>query len=296
MQKECKICGKYFDTDNKQRLCCEDCSAHYNSRRYQYQKASEKNRATYYDPQIIERDCEVCGKHFKTISKLLFSVTDDDNRKHVFCSQSCKEDYKRAHATCDECGCPLADKPYSSVDHYHFCSEECRSVYARKMAIKNGNLHICSQCGREFIRKSGTFCSKECSKNALNTGWRTEKSPGEPKIVQVEEHCPVCMTTHTVNYPSGKVRTNPLDACCSEKCKTKYGSFLERKKKKESSDITKTLQKAREDRQKPSEALCTTCKVPYKQCERMQSNFRILPEGAHYNKDGVLTICPKYKK
>lgn len=294
MQKECKICGILFDTDNKQRLCCEDCSAHYNSRRYQYQKATEKNIATYYEPQIIERDCEVCGKHFKTISKLLFSVTGDDNRKHVFCSNSCKEDYKRAHAVCDECGCSLADKPYSSVDHYHFCSEECRNIYTRKIAIENGNLHNCLQCGKEFIRKGGTFCSNECYKKALENGWRPEKAPVKAKVVSVEEHCPVCMTTHTVNYPSGKVRANPLDTCCSEECRAKYSSFLERKKQKESCDIEEMLKKERDN--KPKEALCTTCKVPYKQCERMQSNFRILPEGAHYNENGALIICPKYKK
>ena len=41
--------------------------------------------------------------------------------------------------------------------------------------------------------------------------------------------------------------------------------------------------------------LCATCRVIYKNCERMQSDFRIIPEGAHYNAKGVLTVCPKYK-
>ena len=40
--------------------------------------------------------------------------------------------------------------------------------------------------------------------------------------------------------------------------------------------------------------LCGICKTPYLDCERMQSNFRIIPKGAKYV-DGKIQYCPKYR-
>ena len=41
MQKECAICGIIFDTENKNRKYCDDCSAHTRSRREEYSRAMQ---------------------------------------------------------------------------------------------------------------------------------------------------------------------------------------------------------------------------------------------------------------
>lgn len=309
MEKECKICGKFFETDNKRKLCCDDCSSHYSSRRYEYEKGVEKSIKRMHEPKVLEGDCEECGKHFRTIEKLLFAI-EDKKQKHIFCSDKCMKKYAHDHATCDECGCSLADKEYHFYAYHNFCSEECRASYERKAAIKAGMLQTCLYCGKEFIRREGKFCSRNCYLAAVKEGWQNTPVPVE--YVTRKERCPVCGKVHEVTYRAGtnlqKVDASP----CSPECRAKYSEKMKmlRKQatKKNSQNSPKELQSnsfmvskkpknppAEKTERKPDESLCATCKVCYLSCERMKSNFRILPEGAHYNDKGILVECPKYK-
>ena len=296
MEKECKICGKFFETDNKRKLCCDDCSSHYSSRRYEYEKGVEKSIKRMHEPKVLEGDCEECGKHFRTIEKLLFAI-EDKKQKHIFCSDKCMKKYAHDHATCDECGCSLADKEYHYYAYHNFCSEECRASYERKAAIKAGMLQTCLYCGKEFIRREGKFCSRNCYLAAVKEGWQNTPVPVE--YVTRKERCPVCGKVHEVTYCAGtnlqKVNASP----CSPECRAKYSDQM-KVARKHLSSVSKSASKqtppAVKNERKPNESLCATCRVCYANCERMKSNFRILPEGAHYNNKGILVECPKYKE
>lgn len=295
MQKECGICGKFFETENKNRKYCDDCSTHYSMRKREYEKGlRESIRNIPKEPEVYDYTCEMCGKNFKTIPKLLFYITEDENNKmtrHEFCSKKCKDKYKHIHATCDECGASLADKPYNVNAQKHFCDEKCKFEYEKKIAIQNGNLYTCLRCGKEFIRKDGVFCGKECYDAAIASGWRPKMK--KPEHIIRTEVCPICKQKREVHYEKNK-DTNITVRPCSKECMDRYITYKKKQDAIKKAEIKKK-EMEKQEQNKPQEALCASCKTPYKQCERMQTNFRVLPKGAHYNENGILTICPKYK-
>ena len=300
-EKECEICGKFFQTDNKLRKLCDDCSAHYNSRRRDYDRCLRDSKRRLDEPEVIECTCCECGKKYKTIPKLLIKYTEDKTRwgetTRIFCSPSCKKAYRKRYLkntqVCKYCGEPLKDKPFYDPDTDYtdnqYCSQEHKDLYKRKVAEEMGMVRICQNCGKEFIRKDGYFCSQKCSREAQKNGW-VSPSRIEPKKFVHYFTCPVCGLQYerhsNMQQPPAEVYS---ERPCSEECKEKY-----RTKQKEKKQQKLSTARAKKVANKPSENLCATCKVSYKDCERMQSNFRILPKGAHYDKKGMLVVCPKY--
>lgn len=45
----------------------------------------------------------------------------------------------------------------------------------------------------------------------------------------------------------------------------------------------------------PTMDICAVCRVSNKDCERVQSDFVIIPEGARFNKNGKISECPNFK-
>ena len=45
----------------------------------------------------------------------------------------------------------------------------------------------------------------------------------------------------------------------------------------------------------PTMDICYLCRVKNKDCERIQSDFVIIPEGARFNKNGKICECPNFK-
>lgn len=45
----------------------------------------------------------------------------------------------------------------------------------------------------------------------------------------------------------------------------------------------------------PTMDICAVCRVNNKDCERVQSDFIIIPEGARLNKNGKICECPNFK-
>lgn len=288
MEKCCEVCGKYFETQNGNRKLCDECSKDQNARR-NMNFALERSKKTYYEPKPETFTCFVCGKEFMTIRKLLLSKDF-----HVFCKEKCLNEYKKDTAICLECGNLIkgseGESSYDSGNwHTWFCCKNCEEKHDRKSKLSKGwKDRTCAFCGKNFFKKEGTFCSKECYEAAVKKGWR----PGVSTKMAYVKHgkCRVCGKVFQRTYYGKQPDGMPL-LLCSKECADKERFTFKEERKKE------TLERKQQKRLKSiqKDGLCLSCKTPYPDCERMQSNFRIIPNGAKYNGNGVLVECPKYK-
>lgn len=307
-EKECVICGRLFTTPTKKRMYCDDCLHHQKRNTKDIAFAQARARA-YMGPKVLEFECSECGTKFKSIRKLLFSVSaqsSPDGKAHDFCSDKCRSVFKHRYATCRWCGKSLADNPNYDPHNWYswYCDDKCREEERWDIARKTDNLHTCPICGKEFIDKKTTFCSKECYREAVNRGWDFSAGEPAPKVVKRKCECPVCHRRWIKTYinPTKDGLSKPV--VCSKAC---AGVFAKRlvKEKAEKERLLAEAARHTEEEKKQKELreqirkeidLCASCKVSYKDCERMQSEFRVIPEGARYNERGKLVECPKYKQ
>ena len=317
MEKECEICGVFFETQNKNRKYCDVCRYHPDQKKKRMEKAyaeSKRRMTGVIPPPEFKGICSWCGEvffHPQHARYNLGSYESHDGKEHVFCSKKCKYNYIKHYAVCKFCGKSLADsdsydpsKPYTK-----FCSKDCKEKYKIKIAKENGTFHICENCGNPFIRGDGTFCSKKCYSDAIKNGWKpartqTGKPEKTPVMITRIEQCFVCGKKRTRQYTQQQIEENrngPF-CLCSEKCKQAYPAVLARRKKivgdKEKlmhSSMPNTKKQAAKKHKAAEMDLCATCKVPYVDCVRMQTEFRVLPKGAHYNNHGRLVICPDFR-
>ena len=310
MEKECKLCGSFFKSNNKQRLYCDDCQKNTETKKRQLTRAYRESKERLDDRKTYDYDCDQCGKTFLAVRGL-------EHRKqgNIFCSSACKGQWIKDHTTCIRCGKILSDSTYYDPNIWQsaFCDKECHDKYLYEEAKKRGDVKNCQQCGKEYVSKNKYFCSKECMEKAKASDWRpycgepVVRDPDfvpEPKTIQRREKCVGCKRERTRTYTLPLPDSLPLWAC-SKECKERYlaaikaekksfNRYLKRigKTKEEYMEAQKGTQKPQKPTQK--EHICAICKTSYADCERMQSDFRVLPKGAHYNNQGVLVECPKF--
>lgn len=234
MQKECKICGAFFDTDRSNRIYCDDCSKHYTQRKREYTNAYAASKRRMYEPEVIEEECEQCGKKFKTIHKLLITY-----KSHKFCSNKCMNDYIQERAVCSVCGKSMKGNPRFNADNTvgaQYCSDECEQKGRYEIAKRNGWVHVCAHCGKEFIRQTGIFCSQECHRAALKAGWRPEKKPVVKRkeirkndVVMRNQRCAICGNTVLTECKISEIDPDKM-FICSDRCQGAYDRWLARKK------------------------------------------------------------------
>lgn len=60
------------------------------------------------------------------------------------------------------CGYCKTEYTYTKKSRRKFCSHDC---FAKNRAAESAlrNLKKCPQCGKEFVRKDGVYCSRECN-------------------------------------------------------------------------------------------------------------------------------------
>ena len=161
-------------------------------------------------------------------------------------------------------------------------------------------MYTCQHCGKSFVSKKNVayFCSIECSKAAVKAGWKSpvtleRQAAAEKAKVRVELTCAECgnkfIKVYKDKIAAMQEQQMNIKQYCSDSCrKTSWNKERE---------YLKSLKKASSPKQtSPTKSLCASCKTCYKDCERMQSNFRISPKGARYNNNGVLIECPKYTR
>ena len=82
------------------------------------------------------------------------------------------------------------------------CSDTCKEKWAWVIARKNGTVHTCPNCGKEFIKK-GTYCSQGCYQEFM----RKKKAEAERRKAAGLKLCPVCGKEFSGN-----------EICCSPEC------------------------------------------------------------------------------
>lgn len=276
--KECKACGSLFEPTSSTQLYCTDCGSHGLRIKQQYdnQVARSIRYQQLYSPTVFEHTCKVCNKLFKTTY---------DNR-HI-CSNRCATNASKLKIRCTNCSTPFTDIfeldgiPDNEIyKRNHFCSEQCKQEFEYNKYPER----ICKQCGKLYRNKNQHFCCRDCQIAYTHTHKKPKTQP-IPKRKPTYK-CNICnkicakpifrqdCQSHTCNIP-----------ICSDICLDIYNKQIK--------------QKANEDRNQrlqdyiAKNGMCAICNVSYKDCERMQSDFRIIPKGAKYI-DNKIKVCPKF--
>lgn len=314
-EKECEVCGAYFTTEYKTQKYCDKHKKNGARSTRVVEKQIEKIGRLYGQPRLKTYKCEYCGREHSAPNRLLTKLcispaSSWDGERHYYCCTEHVDADRHDHSTCSNCGKSLkgCDYGYSPYREFNFCSEECEKEHELRRYRSNGWVHTCERCGKEFVRKTekAYFCSNECYRAAKKDGWESQDTIERNRLRDVEAKkiysitctCDFCKKSYTVTRKSKTSAIEYQSASlhfCSPNCSKSYWINV-----KEAEEIEKSIEDRLELKKKSSkktstEPLCTTCKVSYKDCERMQSNFTILPEGAHYNSNGVLCECPKYR-
>ena len=140
---------------------------------------------------------------------------------------------------------------------YHYCTRTCEAEHKKKLAVERYGVKKCLQYGKEYVSKNKYFCSGEC-RNRYRYRYR-EMHPGQRQSRKAKPVLPPLPVLPAVPKVSA----------------------TDRRRKEQEAYIRQN-------------GLCGICKTPYLDCERMQSNFRIIPKGAKYV-DGKIQYSPKYR-
>ena len=257
-ERECEACGAFFIPHTVNQIYCPECGRNGAriARRVQAQIEFGKALDRFYNPVIYDHICEQCGKPFKSTSENI-----------RYCSNRCRKQARKEALTCDNCGIHLIDLFPDIPDQelnkqYHYCSESCKQKHKEKLAVQKYGVKTCIQCGKTYSSSNEKFCCRNC----MQTYKQTHKT-----------------------VPMRPVKQKP-PISYSEQTKKALQAF----KEKQAHQIPAEQRKQQmQDDYVRENGLCSICKTPYPDCERMQSNFRIIPKGAHY-KDNKIMICPKY--
>lgn len=284
MEKECQICGIFYEAKKVNQKYCPNCSQRSTTAKKQLErhiKESISRCGTGTTKQPQNNCCKNCKKIFITYEWHPGEVV------HEFCSRNCREKYNIAHTFCMQCKKPMSETENQKDVHNHpwFCCQECRQKYRWKIAKEQGEIHVCPECGKEFVKKS-KFCSKEC----YRIYQKKQKIKIRHDMQTVIKSCLICQKDFECSVHNLQI---PL---CSDECKKKYRKQVQLINAKKKEEIIK---KKKEDKEKEYQdyisknGLCSICFTSYCDCERMQSGFRLSPKGAVF-KGSLVVKCPKF--
>ena len=325
--KECEICGVWYTPKTVRSKYCPQCSTHSGWKIRQMNHAIKDSIARNgtgrsFTPQ--DCTCEYCGKSYVRY------IYKQDKR---FCSSACKKEYEYANTFCHVCGKPMIETDIRKTmnGNIWLCSPECKETFRWEKARKEGTVRICPNCGKEHIT-ANTYCCRACYSEDLQKQKelrKKRKAAGLKECPVCHKEFPVkegvggycsekCLKSVQKTEPHalrkclncGRTFDCPaslmIEPTCSPECRTQY-----RKKKKEEAERARikkmhSVSKAQERIQKKREkgdrrgefvrknGLCSICKTPYKDCERMTSDYTASPKGASF--EGSLVVrCPKFR-
>lgn len=173
-EKECEICGVWFQPTRSYQKYCPDCG-HKSEKKKMYMEKNIRISLAKYGtgrkPAEHEAECENCGKVFFYYGP-----------KRRFCSKGCRIQYGIEHTFCKNCGKPMTDTEnpeYTESDW--FCSDSCKAKYEWQLAEKEGRIRTCPNCGKQFIDKNTTYCSRDCY-----SAWiKTHKQNHKPLLLRL---------------------------------------------------------------------------------------------------------------
>lgn len=277
-EKECEICGKWFQPNRSNQKYCEDCRQYSSRKRDRMNRNIEHSirmRGTGQAPVKYDCKCAECGKEFVSW-----------NHPRDFCSNQCASQYRIEHTRCAQCGKLMIDTndQRDVLGHKWFCSDECKHAHRWQVAKSKGMVKTCPQCHKEFIGNN-KYCSEDCYRAYIK-----EHGVQHKPIPTIRVNCAICGKSFNC-----RINQTALPIC-SKACKDRY--FQSNKEFRE--QYIAEQQAAEEAKRKQARekyieenGLCSICKTHYKDCERMSSNFRIKPKGAMY-KNSKIVSCPKF--
>jgi hypothetical protein len=227
MQKECAICGIIFNTENKNRKYCDDCSAHTRSRRDEYERALARSYWRTYEPELHSGVCAQCKKAFKIPTDLLDrpEVKERTQGELEFCSKRCLVDWRHERGLCTNCGAPIDELSGFLPDDLlgrKFCSNRCKYRYMRQEKLSITSLRKCICCGKTFVSNTGLFCGKRCLKKWRDMGgtfsFRTSNVVGD--VLVRRQRCDVCgKWTNSIHMLPQEYDYVFPPCACSRKCR-----------------------------------------------------------------------------
>jgi len=311
-EKECEACGAFFIPYRSNGKYCPSCSSHSDRVKQKVERQIRKNIKKYgygTAPKEIKNICKECGKIF------ISYVHPKD-----FCSKECGSTYRIKHTFCGYCHKPMTETEniYDVNGKTWFCCEECSEKNKWDNARKLGEVKICPNCGKEFIKKS-TYCSKECYIDHMH---KKKRESSRRKAAGLKL-CPVCGkefagegVTCSNECKKKKLASEPcvirkcivcgktfkcpvsrLDESfniCSDICQKKLSIVMEKEKQQKQEEQMRLEKKKRQEYINKN-GLCSICKTSYVDCERMQSGFRCYPKGSSC-KGNLVIKCPKFTR
>ena len=256
MEKECEICGCFFDTDKKNRKYCDDCSAHTEARRREYEAAARRVYWRTYEPKTYQGTCPQCGKEFKALARRVVRQSNPEGGDDLaFCSKRCRKEWLHSRDLCDHCGAPLDGggvRP-EELPGWKFCSESCMNLHLKEERLRIGEIRTCEFCGRRFMNGNSRFCSESCYRKFRSKKW---KSNHVSRLIRRffirRETCCVCGASGESIHPL------PLEYgykfpryACSYSCKAVLDKWDRQKRERQDREKQKGLQE--EGQQKTQE-------------------------------------------
>lgn len=270
---ECGICGAFFIQTNKLQKYCPDCRKSSGSKMRKMERNYSRSVRTYGTGRPVREcrnTCKQCGKEF-----ISYKYEKD------FCSRDCRVRYTLENTACVNCGKTMAGLGFTKIPYpireKWLCSDECAEEWQWKIARQNGTVHTCPVCGKEYI-KDTKYCCRECYLKDV----RSKSKQEEPKKIMY--YCGYCRKAFEVGTGDGTF--------CSPKCRE--AARLRTIKNEERQEKRRQEKKeAKEAKYIRENGLCSVCRTSYRDCERMQTNFRMSPKGTVF--DGALVVkCPKF--
>lgn len=285
--RECEACGIQYQPTKSTQKYCPDCIAHGGirmKRKYDRYTEQSKQHDQLYTPKILTNTCCICNKTFQSIYET------------NTCSAECRKIQRKRRLVCTQCGASLEEaykKQHKEITdkelykHNHFCSAACEHAYF----VKRYPAKTCLNCHKTFHSDNIKFCCQTCQQewNKTHKKQNTQNTT-QPKTPARTYTCLVCHQTCEKPAYLRRNFTKPKSSqnlpICSDRCLQIYN-------KKEQEYKATEYQKRLSDYIQTN-GMCSICTVPYTDCERMQSNFRIIPKGARYI-DGKIQECPKFQ-
>ena len=252
-EKECEICGTWFEAVREDRKYCDKCQKNSSKYMHYLDRAIERSKArTGEDYLPYTTTCSNCGKKFATLRKWA-------DKTHHFCTQKCLKEYKEKH-------------PASKTEKIKIIPKK-----------------ICKGCGKEF-ESPNTYCSRECYLQDIRKHKEENNVIGDISLI-----CKGCSRTFVIHKDKLTPKCD-LPKYCSVECRRLAQKTGARKNGPKVSEAIKEIKTKERQLDYQINGLCGYCRTPYADCERMQTNFRVIPKGARFNKEGKIIKCPKFKE
>lgn len=238
--KECPICGAYFRTPTKIRKYCDNCIKGSDKKAKKANRELARSKREHHNILLRKFNCEYCGREHIVESRLIYKLKISasskyswDKKDHYYCCEEHLDQARHDNTKCSNCGTILKGSTYSysPFREFNYCSKECEDKHKYKLAIANGYVHKCINCGKEFIRNSkiAYFCCRKCTDEARKSGWKSEESKNQQNEAithkfQVKKRCINCKSWFIKIYDNlekAQSDNSKIQFCCGE-CKKEY--------------------------------------------------------------------------